>query len=71
MMSSIDSEVTKAVCNMKKKKKNTVKKMENNAREAFVSMVSPKRFISRVSLVSLDDVANSMNISFSYRRIWV
>ena len=29
-------------------KKNTVKKMENNAREAFVSMVSHKRFISRV-----------------------
>lgn len=69
MISSIDSEVTKAVCNMKKK--NTLKKMENNAREAFVSMVSPKRFISRVSLVSLDDVANSMNIFFSYRRIWV
>ena len=45
--------------------------MENNASEAFVSMVSPKRFISRVSLVSLDDVANSMNISISYRRIWV
>lgn len=57
---------------MQHEKKNTVKKKkENNASEAFVSMVSPKRFISRVSLVSLDDVANSMNISFSHRRIWV
>lgn len=33
------------------KKTSVKKKMENNANVAFVSMVSHKRFISRVSLV--------------------